>query len=104
MNDEELKIHDAAVAFAKAHKRTRCVQLTDKTRYVPEEHPVSVFMAGSPGAGKTEAAKEIIAQLQRFCVSIRTIFAASFRGTTDRTPGCFSAPRLRGSTECMTWP
>jgi adenylylsulfate kinase-like enzyme len=64
MNDEELKIHDAAVAFAKAHKRTRCVQLTDKTRYVPEEHPVSVFMAGSPGAGKTEAAKEIIAQLE----------------------------------------
>lgn len=64
MNEEEQKVHDAAVAYAMAHKRARCRELTDKTLYSPEEHPVSVFMAGSPGAGKTEAAKEIIAQLE----------------------------------------
>jgi UDP-N-acetylglucosamine kinase len=27
------------------------------------EHPISVFMAGSPGAGKTESAIELIEQL-----------------------------------------
>jgi UDP-N-acetylglucosamine kinase len=64
MNEAERQLHDAANAFAKANKKSRCAQLTDKSIYVPEEHPVSVFMAGSPGAGKTEAAKEIIAQLE----------------------------------------
>ena len=65
MNEEEQKIHDAALAFAKAHKRTRCRALTDKAIYLPEKNPVSVFMAGSPGAGKTESAKEIIAELEK---------------------------------------
>jgi UDP-N-acetylglucosamine kinase len=64
MNDAERKIHDDAVAFAKAHKRARCAELTDKIVYLAEENPVSVFMAGSPGAGKTEAAIAIIAQLE----------------------------------------
>jgi UDP-N-acetylglucosamine kinase len=38
--------------------------LTDPETYQPEENPVSVFMAGSPGAGKTEASKALIADLQ----------------------------------------
>ncbi|HTV50399.1 MAG TPA: zeta toxin family protein [Steroidobacteraceae bacterium] len=64
MTEDELKIQAEAVAYAKAHKRVRCAALTDPKIYPPEENPVSVFMAGSPGAGKTEAAKEIIAQLE----------------------------------------
>jgi UDP-N-acetylglucosamine kinase len=65
MNNEEQKIQEAAVAYAKAHKRSRCRALTDTTIYLPEKNPVSVFMAGSPGAGKTESAREIIAQIER---------------------------------------
>ncbi|MGH8138775.1 MAG: zeta toxin family protein [Steroidobacteraceae bacterium] len=64
MTDDERKIQEAAVAYAKANKRSMCAQLTDPSVYPPEENPVSVFMAGSPGAGKTESAKEIIAQLE----------------------------------------
>ncbi|MHB1943395.1 MAG: zeta toxin family protein [Acidiferrobacteraceae bacterium] len=35
-------------------------RLTDHTLFVPEAHPVSVFMAGSPGAGKTEISDDRI--------------------------------------------
>ena len=64
MTEEEQKIHDEAIAYARANKRAKCAALTDPKIYLPEPHPVSVFMAGSPGAGKTESAKEIIAQLE----------------------------------------
>jgi hypothetical protein len=64
VTEEENKIQAEALAYAKTHKRSRCAALTNPLTYPPEENPVSVFMAGSPGAGKTEAAKEIIAQLE----------------------------------------
>jgi len=64
LTEEEQKIRDAALAFARLHKRERCRQLTDTSIYLPEESPVSVFMAGSAGAGKTETAKAMIAELE----------------------------------------
>lgn len=64
MNDEEKALQEAAISYAKLHKKQRCAELADPGVYVPEEQPVSVFMAGSPGAGKTEAAKAIIAELE----------------------------------------
>jgi adenylylsulfate kinase-like enzyme len=65
MTPEEQRTRDEALAFAKAHKWERCRVLTDQQIYRPEKNPVCVFMAGSPGAGKTESAKEIIAQLEK---------------------------------------
>lgn len=65
MTREEQQIHDDALAFAKKNKKARCRALTDTQVYLPEKDPVSVFMAGSPGAGKTESAKEIITVLER---------------------------------------
>lgn len=59
----EQAIHDAAVSFAKANRRAIAARLTDTSLYPPEECPVSVYMAGSPGAGKTEASIELIAKL-----------------------------------------
>lgn len=38
-------------------------RLTDTEKFIPEDNPVSVFMAGSPGAGKTEASIELLAKL-----------------------------------------
>jgi UDP-N-acetylglucosamine kinase len=64
MNEQEKALHDAALAHAKLHKKQRCAELADPRVYLPEENPVSVFMSGSPGAGKTEAAKAIIAELE----------------------------------------
>lgn len=64
-SEEDKRIYDDAVAYARKHKRLRCAALTDLAVYPSEDDPVSVFMAGSPGAGKTEAAKEVVAQLEQ---------------------------------------
>lgn len=63
LSEEEDRIQREALAFAKGHRRDIARRLTNPAVYAPEEHPVSVFMAGSPGAGKTEASIELIAKL-----------------------------------------
>ena len=56
----EQRIEDESIAFAKSHKKAIAKRLTDPSIFIPEAEPVSVFMAGSPGAGKTEAALELL--------------------------------------------
>jgi len=63
LSDEEKRIQEQALAFAKANRRSIARRLTDTKTYAPEQNPVSVFMAGSPGAGKTEASIELITKL-----------------------------------------
>lgn len=63
LTDEQERIRQAAIDFAKQNKKTIGKRLTDPARFVAEENPVSVFMAGSPGAGKTEASIELMAAL-----------------------------------------
>jgi predicted ABC-type ATPase len=60
MTPDEERITQAAWDYAKKHRTEIARRLTDPTIYVPEINPVSVFMAGSPGAGKTEASIELI--------------------------------------------
>ncbi|MBL4630875.1 MAG: zeta toxin family protein, partial [Paraglaciecola sp.] len=49
------EITEKAIAQAKAMKKALAKEMVD---HLPEEeNSVSVFMAGSPGAGKTETAK-----------------------------------------------
>ncbi len=61
LSDDESKLEQEALAFARANKKLIARRLTDLTVYSPDADPVSVFMAGSPGAGKTEASIELIA-------------------------------------------
>ncbi len=61
----EDEIKQKAIAFAKANKKIIGGRLTDKDTFLPEKDPVSVFMAGSPGAGKTEASKSLIDRLSQ---------------------------------------
>lgn len=58
--DEEARINDEALEFARANKKAIAKRWTSTDRYPREENPVSVFMAGSPGAGKTEASLELL--------------------------------------------
>lgn len=51
---EEL-IWAEAIAYARSNKKAIAKRHANKDLYPSEEEPVSVFMAGSPGAGKTEA-------------------------------------------------
>ena len=60
--DEPIKLR--ALDFARKNKKQIARKLTDPSEYLPEKDPVSVFMAGSPGAGKTEASKELLIELQ----------------------------------------
>ncbi len=62
LTEQETRIHEAAIAFARANKKRIAKEATDKAIYKPEADPVSVFMAGSPGAGKTETAKALLLQ------------------------------------------
>lgn len=63
LSKEEQTLRNKAIKFARSNKKKIAKRLTDKSIFVPENDPVSVFMAGSPGAGKTEASLELIEQL-----------------------------------------
>lgn len=52
MTDEQLK--DEAIAFIKSHKHEVVDKFANLTEYPSDSSPFSIFMAGSPGAGKTE--------------------------------------------------
>ncbi|GHE20830.1 zeta toxin family protein [Halomonas urumqiensis] len=58
MTDEEVR--EAAIQHARRHKKAIAKRLTDKSVYPREKLPVSVFMAGSPGAGKTESSLALL--------------------------------------------
>lgn len=64
LTPEENKIAQDALTCAKKKGTKKAIahRLTDTSLYLPENDPVSVFMAGSPGAGKTESSKELIEQ------------------------------------------
>ncbi|MEK7644622.1 MAG: zeta toxin family protein [Patescibacteria group bacterium] len=58
-------IQSNALAFARKNRKKIAKELTDSNKYHPDILPVSVFMAGSPGAGKTEFSKNIISILEK---------------------------------------
>ncbi|MBL1142935.1 MAG: Zeta toxin [Proteobacteria bacterium] len=73
LSSEDKKIEEDALAFARANKKAIAEKLTDTSRFIPEDEPVSVFMAGSPGAGKTEASIELLARVEEEGVEILRI-------------------------------
>jgi len=58
MTDDEIR--GASIVYAKQNKLRLARELTDPAQFAPDAHPVSVFMAGSPGAGKTEYSKVLV--------------------------------------------
>lgn len=62
LTSEEQRIVDDAWTWAKQNRTVIARRWTEPAIFAPEDHPVSVFMAGSPGAGKTEASRELITQ------------------------------------------
>lgn len=68
-----------AVEFAKTHKKEIARELTDTRRFPPDTTPVSVFMAGSPGAGKTESSLRLIERLSGDGHSVLRIDADDLR-------------------------
>ncbi|MDO8430498.1 MAG: zeta toxin family protein, partial [Candidatus Taylorbacteria bacterium] len=62
MDDETIKRQ--AEEFARANRKQIAQVRTDKTKYPSDNAPISIFMAGSPGAGKTEYSKNLIDLLE----------------------------------------
>ncbi len=58
---DEQEMAECAMAHAKAQKNSVVASATDN--FSAEESPISIFMAGSPGAGKTEVSKDFLKQL-----------------------------------------
>lgn len=83
MTPAEQAISERAIAHAKSQKKKVAGLLTDLTIYTPEQNPVAVFMSGSPGAGKTEAALSLIESFG----SVVLIDPDSFRDYFDEYDG-----------------
>jgi predicted ABC-type ATPase len=62
MTDEGKIIEERAKEFARMNKDVIAKEITNTTIFLSDQFPVSVFMAGSPGAGKTESSVNLIAR------------------------------------------
>lgn len=51
---------DEALAYVKKHDKELIQKYASVEKYPPVENPLTIFMAGSPGAGKTEFSKTLI--------------------------------------------
>lgn len=60
LNESELSLSKDAIRYVKVNKNKIIEALVPKTIYKPVSDPVSLFLAGSPGAGKTEFSKILV--------------------------------------------
>lgn len=79
LTEEEQRIKADAERFARKNKKQIARRLTDTQLCRTVEDPVSVFMAGSPGAGKTEASIELIELLSHDDLDVLRIDADELR-------------------------
>src|SRR3989338_11479614 len=77
-------VQQAAVEYAKTHKKEIAHELTDLTKFPADPEPVVVFMAGSPGAGKTEASERLI---ERFSGDGHQVLRIDSDELRSRLPG-----------------
>lgn len=80
-------IKEGAIVFAKNNKKKIAAELTNIELYPSDEAPVSIFMAGSPGAGKTEFSKRILENLDKKSKHVVRIDPDDLRGYFDEYTG-----------------
>jgi len=64
MTPDEVAMEQSAFEFARAHRAALARKVADTNIFVSEDFPITVFMAGSPGAGKTEISKALVEIIQ----------------------------------------
>ncbi|MDP3792730.1 MAG: zeta toxin family protein [bacterium] len=70
MTDEEIKQSGIALDFIKKNKKLLIEKFASKNIYTSDPNPISLFMAGSPGAGKTEISKRLIEKFSNIPIRI----------------------------------
>lgn len=60
LTSSEQKQADEAIEYVKSHKHELIERFASTAKYVPDDHAVALFMAGAPGAGKTEVSKHLV--------------------------------------------
>ncbi|MFA5990852.1 MAG: zeta toxin family protein [Candidatus Doudnabacteria bacterium] len=60
MQEDEQQLIESAYQYIKEHKHELIERFASPEIYKPDSQPVSLFMAGSPGAGKTEVSKRLL--------------------------------------------
>ena len=60
-----MSISEDAIAYAKKHHKRLVIQICNIEICKPSENPFTLFMAGSPGSGKTEYSKSILKELEK---------------------------------------
>lgn len=65
MNDEESKLSEDAVHWVKSNRKELIKKFADTTEYIADALPTTLFMAGSPGAGKTEISKRFVPRFKQ---------------------------------------
>lgn len=96
MTEEEVAIEARAIEFAKAHRTRIAREVACIKTYPGEDHPVSVFMAGSPGAGKTEISKAFVENITEMGIPTLRIDPDDFRGRFPEYTGNNSRLFQRG--------
>ncbi|CAN7597528.1 zeta toxin family protein [Variovorax sp. LjRoot84] len=66
LTSEEQAVRDEAIQWARANRTKFAADFTNIEKYPGEIAPVALFMAGSPGAGKTEASKALAEEVGSF--------------------------------------
>lgn len=67
---DEQKISDRACDYVRDHKKDLIAQFADPILYTADDRAVALFMAGSPGAGKTEVSRRLIETFKKKPVRI----------------------------------
>lgn len=70
LSEEELKIEKESIKYVKDNRKLIQEKFADIKKYPSVGKPVSIFLAGSPGAGKTEFARRFIKDSQKPVVHI----------------------------------
>jgi len=69
-SESEQSLFDEAMYFVRIKRNKKLIAKRIVDSFPEEENPVSVFMAGSPGAGKTEVAKSLLESFERSALRI----------------------------------
>ena len=70
MSEDEIKISESAKEFVKQNKDSLIKKFAAPEQYKPVSNPISLFMAGSPGAGKTEVSRSLIKKFHSMPIRI----------------------------------